>query len=134
MNESWFHEPDKPLSDINVTPLVDVALVLLIVFMITAPMMVQGAEVRLPRTERMDALPQDQILITVNDEGEVRVNADVVPIEELEAFISPRVTPGRTILVYGDERGTYGRVVQVLAIIHRLGGNVGLVTEPIPER
>ena len=133
MKESWFKEDDRILSDINVTPLVDVALVLLIVFMITAPMMIQGAEVRLPQTQVMDSLPQDQIFISVTDQGQILVNGDAVPLEELEARLSPRITPGRTILLYGDRAGEYGRVVAVIEVLWSLGADIGLVTEPVPR-
>ena len=133
MTESWFKEDDRILSEINVTPLVDVALVLLIVFMITAPMMIQGAEVRLPQTQVMDSLPQDQIFISVTDQGQILVNGDAVPLEELEARLSPRITPGRTILLYGDRAGEYGRVVAVIEVLWSLGADIGLVTEPVPR-
>ncbi len=134
MKQSWFKEDDRILSEINVTPLVDVALVLLIVFMITAPMMIQGAEVRLPRTQIMDSLPQEQIFISVTDQGQILVNGDAVPLEELEARLSPRITPGRTILLYGDRAGEYGRVVAVIEVLWSLGADIGLVTEPVPRR
>ena len=133
MKESWFKEDDRILSEINVTPLVDVALVLLIVFMITAPMMIQGAQVRLPQTQVMDSLPQDQIFISVTDQGQILVNGDAVPLEELEARLSPRITPGRTILLYGDRAGEYGRVVAVIEVLWSLGADIGLVTEPVPR-
>ncbi len=134
MKQSWFREDDRILSEINVTPLVDVALVLLIVFMITAPMMIQGAEVRLPQTQVMDSLPQEQIFISVTDQGQILVNGDAVPLEELEARLSPRITPGRTILLYGDRGGEYGRVVAVIEVLWSLGADIGLVTEPVPRR
>ena len=134
MKQAWFKEDDRILSDINVTPLVDVALVLLIVFMITAPMMIQGAEVRLPRTQIMDSLPQEQIFISVTDQGQILVNGVAVPLEELEARLSPRITPGRTILLYGDRVGEYGRVVAVIEVLWGLGADIGLVTEPVPPR
>ncbi len=134
MKQSWFKEDDRILSEINVTPLVDVALVLLIVFMITAPMMIQGAKVRLPRTQIMDSLPQEQIFISVTDQGQILVNGDAVPLEELEARLSPRITPGRTILLYGDRAGEYGRVVAVIEVLWSLGADIGLVTEPVPRR
>ncbi len=134
MREQWFEEDDRILSEINVTPLVDVALVLLIVFMITAPMMIQGAEVRLPQTQIMDSLPQEQIFISVTDQGQILVNGDALPLEELEARLSPRVTPGRTVLLYGDRAGEYGRVVAVIEVLWSLGADIGLVTEPIPRR
>jgi len=133
MKERWFKEDDRILSEINVTPLVDVALVLLIVFMITAPMMIQGAEVRLPQTQVMDSLPQEQIFISVTDQGQILVNGDAVPLEELEARLSPRITPGRTILLYGDRAGEYGRVVAVIEVLWSLGADIGLVTEPVPR-
>ncbi|HJO05516.1 MAG TPA: biopolymer transporter ExbD [Acidobacteriota bacterium] len=134
MREQWFEEDDRILSEINVTPLVDVALVLLIVFMITAPMMIQGAEVRLPQTQIMDSLPHEQIFISVTDQGQILVNGDALPLEELEARLSPRVTPGRTVLLYGDRAGEYGRVVAVIEVLWSLGADIGLVTEPIPRR
>ncbi len=134
MREQWFEEDDRILSEINVTPLVDVALVLLIVFMITAPMMIQGVEVRLPQTQIMDSLPHEQIFISVTDQGQILVNGDALPLEELEARLSPRVTPGRTVLLYGDRAGEYGRVVAVIEVLWSLGADIGLVTEPIPRR
>ena len=134
MKNRWFNEDDRILSEINVTPLVDVALVLLIVFMITAPMMIQGAEVRLPQTQVMDSLPQEQIFISVTAQGQIVVNGDALPLEELEARLSPRITPGRTVLLYGDRDGEYGRVVAVIEVLWSLGADIGLVTEPIPGR
>ncbi len=134
MTGGWFDDDNRTLSDINVTPLVDVALVLLVAFMITAPMMVQGANVQLPRTIRMDSLPQDQIVITVTEEGQVQLNGEAVALEELERRISPLVTEGRLVLVYGDENAPYGMVMRATAVAHSLGANIGLPTEPIPGR
>ena len=131
---TWFEESDHILADINITPLVDVSLVLQIIFMITAPMMVQGADVRLPRTQRMDTLPETQLIVSVNAEGQVLIDGDAVPFDELEARLSPRITPGRPVLFHGDERVPYGRIMQVMAIMQGLGADIGLVTEPLPER
>jgi biopolymer transport protein TolR len=134
MNGSWFEEKERILSDINITPLVDVALVLLIIFMITAPMMVQGADVQLPRTQRMETLPESQLIVAVSESGVVSVNGEPVSLEDLEGRLSPLITPGRPVLFHGDERVAYGTVMQVMAIMQRLQADIGLVTEPIPER
>lgn len=134
MSAPWFDHDNPVLSEINVTPLVDVALVLLVVFMITAPMLVQGAQVNLPQTKRMDVLPQDQLIITITREGQVKLNGDAVPMDELTERLSPRVTPGRSVLVYADREVQYGLVMQVMAIAHSLGANIGLPTDPIPDR
>jgi biopolymer transport protein TolR len=130
----WFDHDAPVMSDINVTPLVDVSLVLLVVFMITAPMMVQGANVQLPRTVRMDSLPQDRITVTITDEGQMQLNGEAIPPEELETRLSPLVAPGSTVLVYGDQDAQYGMVMRVMAIAHSLGADIGLPTEPIPGR
>jgi biopolymer transport protein ExbD len=81
----------------------------------------------------MDSLPQEQIFISVTDQGQILVNGDAVPLEELEARLSPRITPGRTILLYGDRAGEYGRVVAVIEVLWSLGADIGLVTEPVPR-
>lgn len=134
MSERWFDHENRILSEINVTPLVDVALVLLVVFMITAPMLVQGADVNLPQTKPMDVLPQDQLTIQITKTGQIRLNNEAVPFEELGERLSPRVTPGRSVLVYADAEVQHGLVMQVVAIAHSLGANPGIVTEPIPDR
>ncbi len=130
----WFDQQDPILSDINITPLVDVALVLLIIFMITAPMMVQGADVRLPRTEHMPSLSESQMIISVTAENQVLIDGAPIPLEEFEARVSPRVSPGQRVLFHGDDQARYGLVMQVWAILHNLGADVGAVIEPIPER
>ena len=129
----WFEEQQEVLSDINITPLVDVSLVLLIIFMITAPMMVQGADVNLPRTQRMNSLDQSQIIVTVRADGEVLLNGEAVGIDGLEPRLSPLATPGRSVLFHGDEAVNYGVVMEVMAILQRLEVDIGLVTEPIPQ-
>jgi len=134
MSDPWFEHDNPMLSEINVTPLVDVALVLLVVFMITAPMLVQGADVNLPQTKRMDVLPQDQLTIQITKTGQIRLNNEAVPFDELSERLSPRVTPGRSVLVYADAEVQHGLVMRVVAIAHSLGANPGIVTEPIPDR
>lgn len=133
MTGGWFEEKERVLSDINITPLVDVSLVLLIIFMITAPMMVQGADVRLPRTQRMDSLPQTLLIVSVTADGRALINGEAVPFEDLEARLSPLIRPGRTVLFHGDERIDYGTVMKVIAVLESLQADIGLVTEPLPQ-
>jgi biopolymer transport protein TolR len=134
VSSRWFDHDNAILSDINVTPLVDVALVLLVVFMITAPMLVQGADINLPKTERMDVLSQDQLTIQISQTGQIRLNDEAVPFEELVERLSPRVTPGRSVLIYADDDVPYGVVMRVVGVTISLDANPGLVTEPLPDR
>ncbi len=134
MNGNWFEEDDRILSDINITPLVDVSLVLLIIFMITAPMMVQGADVRLPETRPMQTLPDSQVIISVTADAQVMINGETVAFEDFEARVSPLVTPGRSVMVHGDTDAAYGAVMNVLAVLQAVGANINLVTDPIPQR
>ncbi len=125
------------VADINVTPLVDVMLVLLIIFMITAPMMTQGINVDLPQTTAR-ALRQgdDQVIITINEKGElsikdIPVNKDLF-FSELEKFY--KTDNEQTIYLKADKKVNYGTVVQVMADIKNAGfEKIGIMTKP-PEK
>jgi len=122
------------LADINVTPLVDVMLVLLIIFMIAAPMLHQGIEVALPRAQAKN-LPQkveDPIVLSINRDGLVYLRETPVPnadlVDRLKAQLQAR--PDDTVFLKGDRDAPYGRVVDVLDILQRGGiQHVGMVTE-----
>ncbi len=123
----------RQLAEINVTPFVDVMLVLLIVFMVTAPLLTTGVSVDLPRTES-DPLPgQDEPLaVTVTAEGRVYLQETPVPLAQLgprlEA-VSGRNREAR-IFVRGDRTVPYGRIMEVIGTINRAGfTRVALVTE-----
>jgi biopolymer transport protein TolR len=110
----------RPLAEINVTPLVDVMLVLLIIFMVTAPLMTSGVNVDLPKTSanpvNTDSTP---ITISVNAEGKVFVQNDQVTMADLVAKLQD-VTHGQTdrrIFVRGDQSITYGQIMQVMGTI-----------------
>lgn len=110
----------RPMADINVTPLVDVMLVLLIIFMVTAPLMTSGVTVDLPKTSanpvNTDATP---ITISINAEGKVFVGNDAVQIGDLVAKLQS-VTNGQTdrrIFVRGDQSVSYGQIMQVMGTI-----------------
>ncbi len=125
---------DRVLGDINVTPLVDVMLVLLIIFMIAAPMLHQGIEVALPQVDA-PSLPvrnENPLVVSIRKDGIVYLlDAPVHPsqlVERLLPLVQARA--GETVFVKGDREVPYGQVVEVLDLL-RQGGitNVGMVTE-----
>jgi biopolymer transport protein TolR len=124
----------RPMADINVTPLVDVMLVLLIIFMVTAPMMQQGVDVDLPETTAQPMhLQDDSLVLTVKKDGTVLIANSVVPPEELREKLKS-ILEGRTsedIFLRADKEAPYGAVVKVMAAAREGGAKtLGVVTEP----
>ena len=124
----------RPLSEINVTPLVDVMLVLLIIFMVTAPMMQQGVDVNLPQTTTQPIRMQDDSLVlTVKKDGTVLIANAVVPPAELREKLKS-ILEGREsedIFLRADKEAPYGAVVKVMAAAREGGAKtLGVVTEP----
>jgi biopolymer transport protein TolR len=124
----------RPLSEINVTPFVDVMLVLLIIFMVTAPMMQQGLEVDLPETTSQPMrLQDDSLVLTVKKDGSVLLANVPVPAEELEEKLKA-VLEGREsedIFLRAAKEAPYGAVVKVMAAARAGGAKaLGVVTEP----
>ena len=124
----------RPISEINVTPFVDVMLVLLIIFMVTAPMMQQGLEVDLPETTSQPMrLKDDSLVLTVKKDGSVLLANAPVPAEELEEKLKA-VLEGREsedIFLRADKEAPYGAVVKVMAAARAGGAKaLGVVTEP----
>jgi biopolymer transport protein TolR len=131
-------EQDDVMGDINVTPLVDVMLVLLIIFMVATPMLHQGIQVALPRADARN-LPfkvQDPIVLSINRAGAVFLRDAPVPLGELADRIKEQLA-GRqddTVFLKGDRGVPYGRVIEVLDRLHRSGiVHVGMVTERPPK-
>lgn len=125
------------VSDINVTPLVDVMLVLLIIFMVTAPMMTQGLNVDLPETTSKSLRQEDKpIVITVSKEGEISINSvplvRSVLIQELQKnYAANKEQP---VFLKADKNVPYGHVVTVMADIKSVGfDKIGMITKP-PEQ
>ena len=130
--------PGSALSEINVTPLVDVMLVLLIIFMIAAPMLTTGVNVDLPKADapRMD-IDQDQPLITVQRDQRIFLFDEEVTLDGLRQRLltDERIREVDEVFVQADETVPYGVVAQVLALVRQAGiGKMGLVTDPITRR
>lgn len=125
------------VSDINVTPLVDVMLVLLIIFMITAPMMTQGLNVDLPETTAKSLRQEEKpIVITIDKEGEISINniAHVRALMVQELQKSYTVNKDQPIFLNADKNVPYGHVVTVMADIKSIGfDKIGMITKP-PEK
>jgi len=122
------------MSEINVTPLVDVMLVLLIIFMVTAPMMIQGLNVDLPEaTAKPLDSEKEHLVITINKDQEVYINDFQVSVESLREKLE-KVLQGRTdrdVYLKADKSIPYGIVVQVMAEIKGAGvDQLGMVTDP----
>ncbi|HEX8408052.1 MAG TPA: biopolymer transporter ExbD [Thermoanaerobaculia bacterium] len=122
-------------SDINVTPLVDVCLVLLIIFMVVTPMLQKGVPVNLPVTEDPEKTPdtEKQLLISVKSDGSVYLGPNVVRKDQVEAALKEiqERTPDREVAVKGDRLVKYGEVLDILKACREVGFNdVGLVSQP----
>jgi len=123
-----------PTADINVTSLVDVAFVLLIIFMITAPLMQGGVAVELPKAEGRPLSPKEAVFVSVDRSGQIFVDQTRVTYHEFRAAFRALVAKKGASAVYlsGDRRGNYGNVVRVLAAIQAAGipnMTVNLITE-----
>ena len=128
----------EPISEINVTPFVDVMLVLLIIFMVTAPLLTVGVQVDLPETSA-DTLPEESepLTLTINSKGEVFIQETKIEFDNLTKKILA-VSNNRTdtrIYVRGDKTINYGRVLEVMGKLSGSGfTKVALISEPYKER
>ena len=122
-------------SDINVTPLVDVCLVLLIIFMVVTPMLQKGVPVNLPVTEEPEKTPDTdkQLQISVKADGSVYLGSTVVRKEQVQSELEQihQKSPDREVAVKGDKMVKYGAVLDVLKSCREVGfNNVGLIAQP----
>lgn len=112
------------VAEINVTPFVDVMLVLLIIFMVTAPMMNQGIEVDLPQTKQVESLPTDtdHLVLTVRRDGQLFLDTYNVPLEELEERVKVLITDkNRALFLQADTHVPYGVIVDVMGRVKSAG-------------
>ena len=129
----------RMLAEINVVPYIDVMLVLLVIFMVTAPMLMQGVEVELPKADAAPVADQDAepLIVSIDSKGQLFLNLGANEKQALElATVRQRVgavlrrTPDKPVLVWGDKRVAYGDVVIVMTALQEAGApSVGLVTE-----
>ena len=129
----------RMLAEINVVPYIDVMLVLLVIFMVTAPMLMQGVEVELPKADAAPVEDQDAepLIVSIDGQGQLFLNLGGNEKQALElATVRQRVaavlrrTPDKPVLVWGDQRVAYGEVVVVMTALQEAGApSVGLVTE-----
>jgi len=127
----------RPMSDINVTPMVDVMLVLLVIFMVTAPLLTTGVQVDLPKTQAAPLAGKDEPLsVSVDAQGRIFLQETEVELSAL----APRLiaithnNPEARIFVRGDKAISYGRVMEVMGTVNAAGfTKVALVTEQMPE-
>ncbi len=123
----------RPLSDINVTPFVDVMLVLLIVFMVTAPLLTVGVPVDLPKAKAQTLSdPDEPLVVSVNDKGLLYVQDTEVEIDRLvpRLIAITENKPDTRIFVRGDRKINYGRVMEVMATVNAAGfTRVALIAE-----
>ena len=125
----------KMMSDINITPFVDVMLVLLIIFMVTAPLMTQGVDVNLPDTESASIKSsEDPLTLTLNKDRKVFLENSVIGIADLDAKLKNifKYRKNKEILLRADEELPYGFVIEVVALVKKAGvDKLGMVTEPV---
>ncbi|HOJ51013.1 MAG TPA: biopolymer transporter ExbD [Syntrophales bacterium] len=131
-------ESDKLLAEINVTPLVDVMLVLLIIFMVAAPMLQMGIDVNLPRVQAKSIdVGEEKLVVTVDGNRDIYLNKVKVPLTglapKLSAIFQNRLE--REVFLRADKNVPYGFVVEVMAEIRKSGvDRLGMITEPPQEK
>jgi biopolymer transport protein TolR len=123
------------MSDINVTPFVDVMLVLLIIFMVTAPMMIQGVDVNLPQTTAKEIKTKDEpLILNITKDMEISIEKTVIKLEDFEKKIGAilQYREDKQVLLRADKDVPYGFVVKVMAAAKKAGiEKLGMITEPV---
>ncbi|HEY6009647.1 MAG TPA: protein TolR [Geobacteraceae bacterium] len=126
------------MSQINVTPLVDVMLVLLVIFMVTAPMMQQGVQVNLPKADAKSLSPQeDTVVVSLEKSGRLFINKDQVAAGDLRARLTSMFASRskKEVFLKADQDVPYGEVVKAMAEIKQAGiERLGMVTEPSQQK
>jgi len=127
---------ERPMAEINVTPLVDVVLVLLIIFMVTAPMLQTGIDVNLPRAKSQNVhVTEEKVVLTIDKARGIFVNKAQIPLAELGTRLEGAFAnrSERELYLRADRAVPYGFVVEVMAEIRKAGiDKLGMITEP-PE-
>lgn len=129
---------DSSISQINVVPLVDVMLVLLVIFMVTAPILQQGVSIELPQA-KAGALSgeEEQLVVTVDRKGNVFLNDAAIPIDQLQPKLEAvaKLRPDKQVFLRADRLVPYGEVVRVMAAVKAAGvQSLGMITELPAEK
>ena len=127
---------ETSLSEINVTPFVDVVLVLLIIFMLTAPVLQSGIEVSVPKTKTVKVISEERLVITITKGQEVYLGNDHVKLDELGDLLRKKIRDprGQAVYVRADQDVAFGAFATVMSTVKQAGiTNVSIVTEPIPQ-
>ena len=125
---------ESSLSDINITPFVDVVLVLLIIFMVTAPVLQSGIEVSVPKTKTVKAITEERVVITITKGQEVYIDNDHVRLDEVAGKLRQkfRDPTGQSVYVRADENVAFGAFATVMSAVKQSGiTNISIVTEPV---
>lgn len=119
------------MAEINVTPLVDVMLVLLIIFMVTAPLLQQGVDVNLPQAKGKNLPPEERLSIVIKKGGEIYLNNNLISLPELTKKLVATSKLNPDVLLKADKDVPYGLVVEVMGEVKEAGiEKLGMVTEP----
>ena len=124
------------LADINVTPLVDVVLVLLIIFMVTAPILQSGIEVAIPHTKTVKEITEERLVITIDREQRVFLNNDPININQIGPQLHQKIRDpeGQSVFVRADENVPFGAFATVMDAVKQSGiTNVSIVTQPLEK-
>jgi biopolymer transport protein TolR len=124
------------LSEINITPLVDVVLVLLVIFMLTAPVLQSGIEVAVPKTKTVKEITEQRLVVTINSDSEVFLQDKPINLSDLTSQLarSGQDPAHRTIYVEADEKVPFGAFASVMDAVKQAGiTNISIVTEPIQK-
>lgn len=124
------------LAEINIIPLVDVVLVLLIIFMVTAPMLYRGMDINLPTSQTNTIKPEERLVLTIERDQKVYLDKDQLSLEQLEFKLKQAKRNNADVSIYlrADRAVPYGTVVRVMDEIKRAGiEKLGMVTDPAPD-
>jgi biopolymer transport protein ExbD/biopolymer transport protein TolR len=125
------------LSEINVTPFVDIVLVLLIIFMLTAPVLQSGIEVNVPKTKTVKEISEERLVITINKKQEIYLGNDPINVNALGDELRKRIRDprGQAVYVRADENVPFGVFAYTMSTVKEAGiTNVSIVTQPISEK
>jgi biopolymer transport protein TolR len=124
------------LADINITPLVDVVLVLLIIFMVTAPILQSGIEVNVPKTRTVKEITEERTVITINKDQRVFLGNDAININQIAATLRQKIRDprGQSVFIRADENVPFGAFATVMDAVKQSGiTNVSIVTQPLEQ-